>query len=122
MVKVIVPTDEVLDNNIVVFLAGPIQGAKKWQEEAINIIKSEVPDCVIANPRREYINDEFDYNKQVEWETKYLNKASENGVIMFWLAKESIHFCNRSYAQTTRFELAEWKTKYQYDKKINIVI
>lgn len=122
MVKVIIPTDTTPNNNIIIFLAGPIQGTENWQEKAIKILKNENLDCVIANPRREYIDDKFDYNKQVEWETEYLNKAAKNGVIMFWLAREVTHFCNRAYAQTTRFELAEWKTKHQYNKKINIVI
>lgn len=122
MVKVIIPIGKAPNNNIIIFLAGPIQGAENWQDKAIDILRNEITDCVIANPRREYIDDEFEYNKQVEWETEYLNKAAKNGVIMFWLAKEMTHFCNRAYAQTTRFELAEWKTKYHYNKKINLVI
>ena len=122
MVKVIMPTDKITSNNIVVFLAGPIQGARNWQEEAIGILKREMKDCVIANPRRRYIDGEFNYDKQVEWETEYLNKAAKNGIIMFWLEKETIHFCERAYAQTTRFELAEWKTKHEYNRDINLVI
>jgi len=34
---------------------------------------------------------------------------------MFWLAKESRHFCERAYAQTTRFELGEWMVRHQYE-------
>jgi hypothetical protein len=55
------------------------------------------------------------YEKQVDWETHYLNKAASIGAIMFWLAKEVNHSCDRAYAQTTRFELAEWKVRYQRD-------
>ena len=34
---------------------------------------------------------------------------------MFWLAKEFEHNCKRAYAQTTRFELAEWKMRHEYE-------
>ncbi|MBI4854122.1 MAG: hypothetical protein HY819_20185 [Acidobacteria bacterium] len=35
---------------------------------------------------------------------------------MFWLAKEITHTCDRAYAQTTRFELGEWKARYDQGK------
>ena len=59
--------------------------------------------------------------EQVDWETCYLNKAAQNGAILFWLAKETSHHPERAYAQTTRFELAEWKTKYKQNK-INLLV
>jgi hypothetical protein len=34
---------------------------------------------------------------------------------LFWLANEAEHDCGRSYAQTTRFELAEWKVRHERD-------
>jgi len=105
-----------------VFLAGPIQGAEDWQNKAIDILRENAPDLNIASPRREYLTGEFVYEKQVDWETHYLQRASENGCIMFWLAKEKEHFCHRAYAQTTRFELAEWTTKKLSRDYINIVI
>lgn len=43
----------------------------------------------------------------MRWERFYREKAAENGVHLFWLAKEIEHDCNRAYAQTTRFEIAE---------------
>lgn len=30
---------------------------------------------------------------------------------MFWLAKETEHVCHRAYAQTSRWELSEWKER-----------
>ena len=36
-------------------------------------------------------------------------------VILFWLAREEVHICERAYAQTTRFELAEWKVRHERD-------
>src|SRR6516225_6635384 len=91
-----------------VFLAGPIQGAPLWQHEAIRLIAQISPTLHIANPRRDHSLDEFAYDLQVDWETHYLKRASADGVILFWLARETDHDCSRAYAQTTRFELAEW--------------
>lgn len=98
-----------------IFLAGPIQGAPLWQTEAINLIQSLAPEIHIANPRREYLPGEFEYSVQVDWESHYLRRAAANGVILFWLAREAEHRCDRSYAQTTRFELAEWKVRHERD-------
>lgn len=100
-----------------IFLAGPIQGAYKWQEKAIQIISKIAPKIYIANPRREIdIDKDFStemYNEQVDWETYHLIKAGEKGAILFWLAKELKHKCERAYAQTSRFELGEWKTRHE---------
>lgn len=102
-----------------IFLAGPIQGSYKWQEKAIQIISKIAPEVYIANPRREIdLDKEFSpemYNEQVDWETYHLRKAGEKGAILFWLAKETKHLCERSYAQTSRFELGEWKTRHEKD-------
>jgi hypothetical protein len=51
-----------------------------------------------------------------------LNKASKNGVIVFWLAKEIEKICGRSYAQTTRFEIGEWFSKGQSIDGFNIIV
>lgn len=94
----------------IIFLAGPILGGPDWQKEAINYIRSKNPELNIASPRRQADEKKFsknEYNKQVDWEHFYLQLAIENGVIMFWLAKEIKHRCDRSYAQTTRIELGE---------------
>ena len=47
------------------------------------------------------------FDEQVDWEHHYLAAAGEDGVILFWLARELKHNCKRVYAQTTRFELGE---------------
>lgn len=102
-----------------VFLAGPIQGASDWQSDAIRIMQEHVPHLNIANPRRNVkFEKEFKekmYNEQVDWETYHLRRAGQNGVVLFWLAKEAEHDCGRAYAQTTRFELAEWKVRHERD-------
>ncbi len=105
----------------VVFLAGPIQGAVSWHEEAIRRLTAASDFLHIASPRRpldaERDFTEAMYNEQVDWEGRYLRRAARNGVVLFWLAAErrENHRCDRSYAQTTRFELAEWKERHARD-------
>jgi len=99
----------------VVFLAGPIQGAPDWQAEAIEIIHEMDSGLVVASPRKEYEPDTFVYDRQVDWETHYLNRAAKLGAIIFWLANQVEETPGRSYAQTSRFELGEWKQRHQQD-------
>jgi len=113
MAKVLIPPQIVKLTEPSIFLAGPIQGAPDWQAEAIKIIHSLNPKIIIASPRRQYLDGEFVYEDQVDWETSHLRQAAHNGVILFWLAQEAEHFPERSYAQTSRFELGEWKIKHQ---------
>lgn len=112
---VLIPPEIIEAQGPVVFLAGPIQGAQDWQSEAINIIQTIDPAIIIASPRRQSLDDAFDPGKQIDWETHYLRRAGKNGVILFWLAKEFEHDPARAYAQTSRFELAEWKVRHECD-------
>jgi hypothetical protein len=103
-----------------IFLAGPIQGAADWQSEATRIIHSIDPEQYIASPRRliparRYFSETM-FNEQVDWETYHLRKAGENGAVMFWLAREYDHMCERAYAQTSRAELFEWKMRHERDR------
>jgi hypothetical protein len=98
----------------IIFLAGPIQGAQYWQMEAARLIHAQKPEIVVASPRRPIMPDPtFNYDEQVKWESEYLKRAGENGVILFWLAKEKERIEGRQYAQTTRHEIAEWMVKHQ---------
>jgi hypothetical protein len=105
----------------VVFLAGPIQGAPDWQGEAINRLGELAPSVHVASPRREYLPGEFIYEAQVDWETHHLRRAAEDGVVMFWLAREIEHDPERAYAQTTRGELFEWKVRCERDGVLLVV-
>lgn len=106
------PQIQPLNGLPVIFLAGPIQGAKDWQGDAINILKANLQrDCIIASPRRYDDTWQFQFEQQVDWESFYLQQAAWTGVVLFWLAKEHEHACERAYAQTTRFELGEWLVK-----------
>lgn len=111
----LVPPEVVQVEGPVVFLAGPIQGAPDWQAEAVRWFTEHAPWLTVASPRREYLPGEFDYAAQVNWETIYLRRAAPCGVILFWLAREAVNVPGRSFAQTTRFELAEWKIRHERD-------
>lgn len=101
-----------------IFLAGPIQGAEDWQAKATDYIQHHAPEIHITSPRgppeyyeRRLTDDEA--NAQADWETKYLRRAADDGVILFWLATEKVHNCDRDFARTTREELFEWKVHYE---------
>lgn len=112
--RVFVPPECVSSKQKIVFLAGPIQGAPDWQSEAIKVLTTLNPDITIASPRRETFEG-VSYDQQVDWETDHLRKAGKNGIIMFWLAKEVEQIPGRSYAQTSRAELFEWKMRHERD-------
>ena len=104
-----------LDTDRIIFLAGPIQGAPDWQSEATKIIHGLDSSIVVASPRKEYDSGTFVYERQVDWETHFLRLAGKTGVVAFWLAKQVIETPGRAYAQTTRFELAEWKMNHEHN-------
>ena len=99
-----------------IFLAGPIQGTEPWQAQAAALIHAAAPQIVVANPRRPRLKEgEQIYAEQVDWERHHLRMAGVQGVVLFWLAREITHHCDRAYAQTSRFELAEWKVRHERD-------
>jgi hypothetical protein len=112
--NVYIPPEYVEGEKSIIFLAGPIQGAPDWQSKAQEIIHGINPLVTIASPKRPF-NKNLQYNEQADWETYHLRKAGQNGVIIFWLAKEETHVCERAYAQTTRAELFEWKVRHERD-------
>lgn len=97
----------------IVFLAGPIKGAPDWQAQAIKDLADL--DVYVANPRRENVQN-FNLDLQVNWESRFLAAAD---VIMFWIPPKVADVPGRDYAQTSRFELAEWmaKTHYNHTRK-----
>ncbi len=124
----------------VLFLAGPIRNAPKWQEEAIKyiidweLIRFNVPiNIFVASPTRtlspklmalcEKDDDNYEeFSRQRAWEQYYLNEAAERGCIVFWLPKEAEikDDENKVYAHITMMELGEWIARKTPDT--NIVI
>lgn len=109
------PPEIVETNEPVIFLAGPIQGGPDWQTDATNLIHDVDPTLIVASPRRDYPEGTFVYERQVDWETHFLRVAGRSGVVAFWLVTQVEETPGRAYAQTTRFELAEWKMKHEYE-------
>lgn len=114
-----------------IFLAGPIQSAPLWQDEAISYLLAENSELSIVSPRRgvrekiaPYIiyGDEQYFPRQRAWERHYLEIASKTGAIMFWLPAEEIHNCQKSYGAMTRLELGQWMTRYQRDQSVRFCI
>jgi len=110
----------------IIFLAGPIQGARDWQSDAVLLIQAARPDAWIANPRRPgEAAGEFSqakYEEQVEWEHHHLRYASDHGVILFWCENEAVHDCGRAYAQTTRFEMGEAMANVRWTRRSRMVV
>lgn len=110
-----------------VFLAGPIQCAPRWQDDAVSILHRFAPEIHIANPRRDdasYGHGDFSaqlYAEQVDWETWHLRRSARNGGIIFYLTSELEHRCDRAYAQTTRFEIGEWKERCMRDGTLLVI-
>ncbi|HEU5004505.1 MAG TPA: hypothetical protein VFT49_00250 [Candidatus Saccharimonadales bacterium] len=120
---VLQPPEIIKVEGLLIFLAGPIQGASNWQPVAAGKIHGIDPSIAVASPRRDYPEGTFVYEKQVDWETYYLRRAGRLGVVSFWLAAQAEETPGRAYAQTTRFELAEWKMKHEHEgAKITIGI
>jgi hypothetical protein len=130
--RLIIPKIYVKDINYpIIFLAGPIRSAPNWQDKAIKYIISKDPNIIIASPRRgirdnisPYIitGDENYFPRQRAWERHYLDVATSNGAIMFWLPFEEEHNCNKVYGAMTRFELGLVLGWYKYNKEISFCI
>jgi hypothetical protein len=117
--------------NPLIFLTGPCGGAPRWQEEAINIIISLDKNILIASPRdlsrfdliRQVLDgDDSRFHRQRAWERYYLDLASKNGAIMFWLPKEEEHNCRKVYGAMTRLELGQCMTEYRHDNSYRFCI
>jgi len=110
-----------------IFLAGPIQGAPDWQDQAVSILTREysgLPTLSIFNPRVRGWSD-HGYTEQVRWEKSHLERVRELGAIMFWFAAKDdrlLYEPGRAYAQTSRIELGRafgWK---DYNRGVAIAL
>ena len=115
--RLIIQPPEIIETNDepIIFLAGPVQGAPDWQPTAANYIHELNPSIIVASPKYDYPEGTFNYERQVDWKTHFLQEAGRNGVVIFWLAAQEKETPGRAYAQTSRFKLAEWKMHHQYE-------
>ena len=87
----------------VVFLAGPMKGAPKWQRTVPKLAESLGIDGVtFLNPYR--CQRWVSWKTQVDWETAGLEYCD---VVLFWIPNQEVAVEGRDYAQTTRMELVE---------------
>lgn len=128
--KIIIPT-----SRPVLFLAGPIRNAPKWQDALIKELLPKRESIFIASPTRELSKelmevvspDSPDYQtvkRQRAWEQYYMNQASESGCILFWLPKEASpkEHPEKIYAHITMMELGLWIARKKQNPNLNIVI
>jgi len=117
-----------------IFIVGPIQGAPRWHNSAIEEIQTLCRCMNVAspskhvdekyrtmNPTRFKESPDLESWEQVDWETVYLERAAKDGTILFWLPQEETHICKRAYAQTTREELGKWFARKE-TRNINIAM
>lgn len=123
----------------VFFLAGPVQGATDWhtvfceelrkqmgeREFYVAIPKSyrKSPlDCLV---RRHQMCPTVFWDSQNAWERHYMEVASKNGCLIFWLPVEDKE-CPRDdgnpYAITTLGEIGRWEANYMHDRSVKIVV
>lgn len=114
-----------------IYLAGPVRCAPKWQDEAIEVLVEAPHKVVIATPTTEvkeslkrYLmpGDKTHFERQRAWERHYLDIASRNGAIMFWLPGAEHHDCAKVYGVMTRLELGQWLTRHMHDKSVRLCI
>ena len=120
MAKIILPVNYPEIEGNLIFLAGPVIGAPRWQNEAIRIIQNLDSEVNIACPSyeldRKYFKDflvhvedcprrAYEEWPEVDWQMHYLEEAFTKGCLLFWLADEEEHHCSYPYAQGSRAEL-----------------
>ncbi|MBX4197699.1 nucleoside 2-deoxyribosyltransferase domain-containing protein [Candidatus Saccharibacteria bacterium] len=119
--------EQIPENEPAIFLAGPIQGAPDWQDEAYRLITRDYKSSDILHVFNPRVHGELShgYQKQVHWEKRHLERARSFGVIAFWFAAKNDmlpYEKNRAYAQTSRVELGRafgWK---DFDATTQIVL
>ena len=60
------------------------------------------------------------FKSQREWEWHYMDLATKEGCLLFWLPREESHHCVKPYGEVTRLELGQWMTRYKYDDSLKM--
>ena len=97
------PTPLVGVEGFKVFLAGPMNGAPKWQRTVPKLAEEMgITGVTFLNPYR--CQRWVGWKAQVDWETAGLGISD---VVLFWIPNQESQVEGRDYAQTTRMELVE---------------
>lgn len=123
----------------VFFLAGPVRGGDDWQLQCIKLIEEMMreKDFYIAIPYFVQIlsddhlcllnrvhGEENKFDRQLNWERYYLDIASKQGCIIFWLPEQSKINPRPDgvYARDTMGELGEWRGVMMNNSNCKVVV
>ena len=120
---------ELRNDDKLIFLAGPIDSAPEWQDQAVAYLTRKAPHIYIANPRGAGTFEDqiapggkFSRRKR-EWESDLIDRAAIGpGCVLFWLPKPAAHNCNHPYGSMTRVELGEMIGMHQARPDFNFCV
>jgi hypothetical protein len=137
--KIIVPKTLVqIDPNYgpLFFLAGPVRGGDDWQRACCEEIRRHLPRFYAAVPYYHHAEEAYPlmeqaepgqpnaFERQLDWECHYLERAARDGCVIFWLPEESRTKPRSSgaYATDTRGEIARWSVERKYNPRFRVVV
>jgi hypothetical protein len=119
----------------IVFSAGPIRNAPKWQNDAIRIADQCNRKVFFVSPAWSVDPDQMDlvepdreeyktFVRQRQFEQHYMYNAAERGCVFFWLCQESPNkeFPEKVYAHITMLELGKWIERKKLLPNTHLVI
>lgn len=114
-----------LQDKKVIFLAGPVRCAEKWQEIVCKYFKNKgYSNYIMVSPiyigTNKFTPEQHD--TQIRWEMAHLEAAADSGYIAFFLSDQMEDDIEQSYARTTRFELGEWYGEIKNRNNVEIII
>lgn len=110
----------------VVFLAGPVQGTRDWQQEAAELLFDHAVPLSVVSPRgpeglyrapSSWLID----GEQNPWEKHHLRLARDTGCLAMWMAAQDYPTPGRSFAQTSRIEFGRIAGWMDYNTDISFV-
>lgn len=102
--RVLYTGEKITKTGNTVFLAGPSprsSSAESWRPDFIKELFDSGFKGTIINPENREFNEDFNYDKQVEWEDMGLNAAD---LIVFWVPRD----LDKMPGFTTNIEFGEW--------------
>lgn len=119
------------------FLAGPVRGGEDWQKKAVEELQRYLKQFYVAIPYYHHSREHFPllerkepgiegrFKRQLNWERHYIDLASKNGCLIFWLPEESKINPRLPdegpYATDTRGEIARASVELKYNPKNRVV-
>lgn len=128
MSEFIIPPNQITESeNPVVFLAGPVQGARNWQARVgADLLSQSLTDITVVSPRGNpplYAPTSYWMSEglQTPWEKHHLKLARDQGVLAVWMAEQIYETPGRVYAQTSRIEFGRIAGWLDYNPAISFV-